>query len=72
MHRKSKPKFKDAYAAFDWKGNMLTSTVRFTKEDTIKILNKLNPQVTGFEIPFYIKLISVDQDMVPQLRLFEE
>ena len=68
----AKPKFKDAYAAFDWKGNILTATVTFSKDETLEILNRFNPQVTGFEIPYFIKLISVDQDMVPQLRLFDD
>ena len=67
----AKPKFKDAYAAFDWKGNILKATVTFSKDETLQILNRFNPQVAGFEIPYHIKLVSVDEDMVPQLRLFE-
>lgn len=68
----AKPKFKDAYAAFDWKGNILTSTIQLSEIETLRILKKYNPQVTGFEIPYKIKKISVDQDMVAQLRLFDD
>jgi len=61
-----------AFAAFDWHGYILKATVQFVESNTEALLKKFNLPVKGFSYPYTIKKISVDQDMVPQLRLFDD
>lgn len=68
MARKHSKKHKniEAFAAFDARGNLLSATVRQTKEEADIQLRKFNPPVAGFSYPYKILPITLGADQILQ------
>lgn len=64
-----KKKYITAYAAYDWRGNLLAATLRPSYDEAQELLHRFNPLVAGFDYPYEIRSVDLDKDQNIQYRL---
>jgi hypothetical protein len=61
------------YAAFDWRGNLLTATIKKTRGEATEALQRFNPQIPGQDYPYEVLPIMIGVDTrQSQQELFKD